>query len=264
MIPIQEIDGTFTSSCFNMHAIRHVFLSKKAVGNRPLFSSHWRSSACRDDRMFDPIWLNQAAIEEALKQTIHTRFFFTNQNHSNKVLVIDQDMLASNDTVPFCDALVTNCRDTVLAIYTADCVPILFCDPVHGVVGVAHGGWRGLQQKIIQNTVAAMQEQGAVEQDIFAAIGPCIHWDSYEVTAELADFFPDDPDCFQMRDGRLFCDLIGIAKKQLLEAGVVMIDNVDIDTYRNQDLFYSYRGALVRDEPLQGVQASAIVLRECD
>ncbi len=75
------------------------------------------------------------------------------------------------------DAVVTRCRDAVLAVQGADCAPVAFYSP-EGVVGLAHGGWRGLEAGVLENTVALMRRLGAV--DIAAVVGPHIGPESYE------------------------------------------------------------------------------------
>ena len=83
------------------------------------------------------------------------------------------------------DALVTTVRDAPLAIFTADCAPVAF-GSANGVAGVAHAGWRGLRAGIVQATVSAMRDLGAV--DVVAALGPCVRAECYEFGAdELAD-----------------------------------------------------------------------------
>ena len=56
------------------------------------------------------------------------------------------------------DAVVTDCRNVCIGVHTADCVPILFYDPVHSAIGAAHAGWRGTVQRIAQHTLRKMTE----------------------------------------------------------------------------------------------------------
>ena len=88
------------------------------------------------------------------------------------------------------DGLVTDETNIVLVTYYADCVPLYFVDPVHGAIGLAHSGWRGTVQQMGRCMVERMgQEFGSVPQDIYAAIGPSICQDCYEVSKEVADAF---------------------------------------------------------------------------
>jgi polyphenol oxidase len=88
------------------------------------------------------------------------------------------------------DAVITRKRGVALAISTADCVPLLFYDPVTEAIGVAHAGWRGTARGIAAATVAAMQEQfGSQPADILAGVGPSIGPCCYEVSEEVRQLF---------------------------------------------------------------------------
>src|ERR1700676_2840828 len=82
-----------------------------------------------------------------------------------------------------------------LGILAADCAPVLFADPEAGVIGAAHGGWRGALHGVLEATVAAMTSLGARAERIRAGIGPCIGQHSYEVGPEFAArFAAEDPE----------------------------------------------------------------------
>jgi len=85
------------------------------------------------------------------------------------------------------DALVTSRSDVALMIMVADCLPVLLCDATSGVIGAAHAGRRGLLDGVLQRTVAAMAELGAVPSRIRASIGPSICGDCYEVPAAMQE-----------------------------------------------------------------------------
>ena len=101
------------------------------------------------------------------------------QNHSNKAVIIsDQNIKKYN----LCfDGLVTNKKNIILGILTADCAPILFYDSYNIVVGACHAGWRGALTGIIENTLIKMKSIGSKIDNIRCAIGPCIGQESYEV-----------------------------------------------------------------------------------
>lgn len=88
------------------------------------------------------------------------------------------------------DALITRRRGVALAISTADCVPLIFYDPVSEAIGVAHAGWRGTARGMAAATVAAMSEQfGSRPADILAGVGPSIGPCCYEVSEEVRQLF---------------------------------------------------------------------------
>jgi polyphenol oxidase len=98
------------------------------------------------------------------------------QVHGSDVVVVTADN-ATDMAGAAGDALVTAEADIVLAIQTADCAPILLWSP-EGVIGAAHGGWRGLEAGVIERTAEAMAGLGA--SDIRARVGPSIHAECYE------------------------------------------------------------------------------------
>ena len=112
----------------------------------------------------------------------------THQVHSDIVrTVTKQDALGlDHHHYPECDALITNDPGTALVIFTADCTPILFHDPVTGAVGAAHAGWRGTAANIGGKTVAAMVSAfGCKPENIRAAIGPNIGPCCFETGEEV-------------------------------------------------------------------------------
>ena len=111
------------------------------------------------------------------------------------------------------DALVENTPGAVVAVKTADCVPLLLVDPVHRAVAAVHAGWRGTVANIAQRAVAAMGARfGSRAGDLHAAIGPAIGKCCYEVGPEVAAQFGVD--------GRAHIDLAGTLRGQLEAAGI--------------------------------------------
>lgn len=107
------------------------------------------------------------------------------QTHSINVAEIDDDVPSLEDV----DAMVTSRDDVALVVNTADCLPIVFNDSSNGIIGIAHGGWRGVYGGIIGRCVDAMVKIGAERREIRAAIGPSICADCYEVDEEFAERF---------------------------------------------------------------------------
>lgn len=107
------------------------------------------------------------------------------QTHSVNVAIIGDSIPQLEDT----DALVTKRDDVALVVNTADCLPVIFNDLRRGVVGIAHAGWRGLYNGIIEKSVTAMESLGAARADIRAVIGPCICAGCYEVDEDFAGRF---------------------------------------------------------------------------
>jgi hypothetical protein len=181
---------------------------------------------------------NRDALHHALDLPAAPRWL--RQVHGTTVAQLGP--LASIDE-PQADAAVAHLPGTVLAILTADCLPVLFCSEDGARIGAAHAGWRGLAAGVLEATIAAMDTSPA---RLLAWLGPCIGAASYEVGEEVrAAFVERDPGasaCFTAtRPGHWHCDLAGLARRRLAAAGMTRIHGGGFDTLADER-FYSYRG----------------------
>ena len=127
----------------------------------------------------------------------------------------------SLDDAPSVDALVTEVPGVALAILVADCVPVLFVDPVGPRIAVAHAGWRGAAGGVLEATIASLG--GApVAQRLLVTLGPAICPDAFEVGPEVVDALGLDDDSVHVRTrrGRHVVDLVGACVDRLVAAGV--------------------------------------------
>ncbi len=169
------------------------------------------------------------------------------------------------DARPHADAAVTDRPGFALGILTADCAPVLFADTQAGVVGAAHAGWKGALHGVTDSTLAAMEKLGAQRDRIVAAVGPCIARASYEVDDSFQRRFDEhDPENERFfapgRDGHAQFDLEAYVAHRLAAAGVRKVEMLGLDTYAEEDRFYSFRRATHRREPDYGRQISIIGL----
>jgi polyphenol oxidase len=166
---------------------------------------------------------------------------------------------------PRADAIVTHTEGLAIGITAADCGPILLVDPNARVIGAAHAGWKGALSGILESTVEAMEKLGAERSGVVAAIGPLIRQHSYEVGGEFVERFlqADAENALffipSAREGHAMFDLAGFIRMRLENAGVLMIDDIGVDTY-SDERFYSYRRSVHRREPDYGRHVHAIVL----
>jgi YfiH family protein len=185
------------------------------------------------------------------------------QVHSPDVVVTSAPWATSSR--PRADAIVTRSEGLAIGVTAADCGPILFVDPNARVIGAAHAGWKGALTGIVESTVEAMEKLGAERADIVAAIGPLIRQPSYEVGNEFVERFVDadaENALFFIpaaRAGHAMFDLAGFIRRRLENAGVLMIDDIGVDTY-SDERFFSYRRSVHRKEPDYGRHVHAIVL----
>jgi YfiH family protein len=204
------------------------------------------------------------------------------QFHSDVIHVFD-----SPSTEP-CrgDASITNRPNLLLAIQTADCVPILLVDPKKHAIAAIHAGWRGTLARIAAKTIGKMQMHFATNpRDLLAAIGPSIGPCCYDVGTEVAtqflSQFPDAPTYFdEFRTGDepnpiqwlnmmppghqpppkgVLLDLRKANRSQLLSAGLrpQNIHTIDLCTACHPELLFSYR----KQGPASGRLMSVIALR---
>jgi YfiH family protein len=150
---------------------------------------------------------------------------------------------------PEADAAVATRAGLLLAIETADCIPLLLADPVASVVGAAHAGWRGTVAGVVARAVGAMVGAGAKPQNLQAALGPAIGPCCYEVGEDVREAFgPQGAAWFRPGPrGRAHLDLHSACAAQLRGAGVVPehIHRVADCTSCRADHYPSYR----RDGP---------------
>jgi hypothetical protein len=156
----------------------------------------------------------------------------------------------------YCDALISDTPKILLAVKTADCVPILLGDSNTGAFAVVHAGWRGTSSSIITRAIEQLKaEYGTKPENLRAAIGPAANVCCYEVGADVIgrfkDRFPDtDSLLIPTRDGHARIDLHKANREQLISAGVVpeRIHTAPFCTMERTDLFFSYR----REKALYG------------
>ena len=196
------------------------------------------------------------------------KLVLTRQIHSDIVRVVtDADCagLCHRD-YPECDALVTNTPGVSLLVFTADCTPILFHDPVTGAVGAAHAGWRGTAQDIAGKTVAAMvQNFGCDVRNIRCAIGPNLGQCHFETDGDvphalIGTFGREVLPYIKKIDGKFHPDLKAINALALCRRGVDA-GNIEISkacTWCESHRFWSHR--VTRGD--RGSQGAVITCKE--
>ena len=177
------------------------------------------------------------------------KLVMTMQIHSDIVRVVtDADCNGlCHRNYPQCDGLVTNTPGVALLIFTADCTPLLFHDPVTGAVGAAHAGWRGTAQAIGAKVVGAMVDHfGCKPENIRAAIGPNVGMCHFETDADvpnaMLEAFGEEANAYIEKKGeKYFLDLKAINALSIRRAGVTHIEISDACTMCQPDRFWSHR-----------------------
>ncbi|MHB1002070.1 MAG: peptidoglycan editing factor PgeF [Armatimonadota bacterium] len=176
-----------------------------------------------------------------------TSFTFAKQVHGNKVTIVTRQMKGKGATnwesaIDDTDALVTSEEDICLMVLVADCVPVLFFDPIKRVVGAAHAGWKGTALKIASAVVDTMiSEFKSNPTDIIAGIGPSIGPCCYQVSDEIISEIDQSQGTGFVIDGYL--NLWEANRSQLVSSGIPdkNIEVAQICTCCNSDTFFSYR-----------------------
>ena len=158
-----------------------------------------------------------------------------------------------------CDGMVTWERGIVLAVRTADCIPLLLA--AEGCVAAIHVGWRGALDGIIESALARFKARGIAPQNCHGVMGPSIMAQSYEVGAEFEAMVdgqfltpsPHNPTHF------LF-DLRGYVMTSLKNEGVRLLEEVAVDTYQTHSLFSHRRFCHEGKQGQTGTQLSVIGL----
>ncbi len=179
---------------------------------------------------------NRRRLAAALDADLND-FVFARQVHGDRVAVVGAADRGSgayslNDAIDGADALVTTTPGVMLAILTADCLPVVLHDPVAGVLACVHAGWRGTAAGLTTAAVAVLRELGSQPSDVVAGLGPAIAGDRYQVGPDVheavtAAFGAAAAEAFLRPDlrpgagsGRWLLDLPAANRHALREAGV--------------------------------------------
>lgn len=208
---------------------------------------------------------------------------------------IHSDLIHCVDELPKAplvgDGLITDRPGIVLAVQTADCLPIILIDPKQRAVGVFHAGWRGTVKRIVEKGVGEMRRWfGTLPRDVKAAIGPGIHACCYDVGPEVrqqfesqfayaSDLFREIKESDPVREKypllfltarapghselptKIFLDLVEANRRQLISAGVLPrnISASPLCTACRADFLFSYRaekGVTGRMMGVTGIEGS--------
>lgn len=223
--------------------IRHGFFTRQGGVSAGLYDSLNVGRGSRDEPSL--VEENRARIGKTLgAKTLQGVY----QIHSN--IVVDRA-----DAGTEADGIVTHASGAAVGILTADCVPVLLAASDGSRVAAVHAGWKGATSGILR---AAMAHFGGAE--VFAAIGPAIAQQSYEVGQDVFDAAAN-PAFFEPNGtpGKYHFDLPGLVLSKLHDAGAAQIDWLKEDTYTQPVQFFSYRRATHKAEPDYGRQMSAIL-----
>ncbi|MCH5319953.1 MAG: peptidoglycan editing factor PgeF [Paramuribaculum sp.] len=205
----------------------------------------------------DPGHVESCRKELALELGVDEKeLIIPHQTHSANVEIVDSLFDTDSPELDNLDALVTDLPGKPLIIHTADCVPLFLVDPVIPVVAIVHGGWKGLVNGIVENTIANMINLGAKPARILAQLGPHISARNYEVGEEMKSVL--SPDELIAENGKYYADLNRLTVNRLMKVGV-RPENIKESgqcTFADEENLYSAR----RDGIDTGRIASVIMI----
>ena len=198
---------------------------------------------------------NYRRVAETFGKTVED-FVCTDQTHTTNVLRVGKAEKGFGVTreKPYTDVdgLITNEPGVILSTFYADCVPLYFVDPVNKAIGLSHSGWRGTVGRMGQKTLEAMKEAfGTKPEDVYAAIGPSICQDCYEISEDVAMHFYEefqghgDEILINKGNGKYQLDLWKTNEIVLLEAGILPehLAVTNICTCCNNEILFSHRAS---------------------
>ena len=179
------------------------------------------------------------------RKYVHKKFctkkkiILMNQVHSNKVFFIDK----LNNNILNGDGIISNRRDLILGVLTADCAPIIILGKKY--FGIIHAGWKGAFSGIIENAINLFFKKGEFEKDIFVDVGPHLKKNSFEVKKDFLVNFKkqevnSDKYISSIKKNLYFNFSLFITDK-IINCGVRDFNISKIDTYQNSDDFFSFR-----------------------
>jgi YfiH family protein len=206
------IDGGHSKGNFaNFNLALHVGDEQASVlANRALLSKHYNLPSA-------PIWINQT--------------------HSK--MSVNADSISS---IVNADASYSKKLGTVCGVLTADCLPVFICNKEGTAVGIAHAGWRGLVDGIIESLIESL---GCNGEDLIVHLGPAISQLSFEVGGEVKSQYlsknKNFENCFSYLNNKYYLDLYEAARIVLKGLGVNSISGGDRCSYKESDQYFSYR-----------------------
>lgn len=219
--------------------VRALTTTRHGLGvSQPPFDAFNLGARCGDAA--EAVAENRRQLADALRLPSPPRWL--RQVHGIDV-VRDPAVVDHIDDEPEADAAVTSTPGTVLAILSADCLPVVFAARDGSRIGAAHAGWRGLADGVLEATVAAMATPA---DDIVAWLGPAAGPDAYEIGVDVFEAFVSRDASASAafaptRRGHWKVDLYALARRRLAAVGVTDVHGGTLCTMSDPHRFFSHR-----------------------
>ncbi len=244
---------------FDDEAVDHAIFSRKGGSSKGAFSSLNLGGTNGDEP--GAVLANHEKLFKVFGRPYSSRFDVW-QVHGKTIMFSDAPRPPEKKHPP-ADGIFTDKPDVSLIMRFADCVPLVFHDPVKKVVGIVHAGWQGTLLRIGAEAVSSIQQRyGSVAADLRVGLGPSICGKCYQVGEEVRRQFlkawgEESEQFFAKRETGLYLDLWGANEWVLSQAGVKQIENSGYCTAENLDAWYSYR----KEKGITGRFAVVIALK---
>ena len=250
----------FSNQLRNIPNLKHCFFSRKNGVSKGIYNSLNCGLGSKDEKK--NVIQNINIVCKKLnykKKPIIT----LNQTHSNKIVCFNSREEVKDKILG--DAIVTKLKNIGIGILTADCVPILFCDPKKKIIACVHVGWKGALNGIIENTMNKFLELNSNARDLVVAIGPCINHQHYEVGHDffkkfLAQSNNNGQFFIISNDKKYLFNIRSYINAKLIGLGIKNIDHIKMDTFSDKENFFSYRRSIKDNDKDYGRCISVIIM----
>ena len=230
----------FSKKLSNFTNITHCFFSKKGGVSKGIYDSLNCGFGSSDNKR--NIKDNLSLVSEKIGIN-KNNLFLMNQTHSSKVVVIDESNI--NVQRVDADALITKIKNISISVLTADCVPVLIYEKKNNIVACVHAGWKGAISGIIENTLNQIIKMNK-NNNIYVAIGPCIGLKNYEIDKKFYNKFIRKDRMNEIffsstKNDKFLFDLRKYINFKITKFDVNDVENIELDTYEENEKFFSFR-----------------------
>jgi len=240
--------------------ISHGFFNKNGGKSIGIYKSLNCGVGSRDKK--SNIKKNLNIVKDKISRKANN-IFLVLQIHSNKFVFLNKNFKFTKKRIK-ADAIITNQKNLPIAVLTADCVPILIYDKKRNIIAAIHAGWKGAFRGIIKKVIDFMLKLGCKQNDIIAAIGPCIRQKSYNVKEDFKRKFIKKNKInkifFKIKKNLIYFNLPVFVKFQLKSNKITKIDTINIDTFDKKNNFFSARRSLSLKDDDYGRNISIIMI----
>lgn len=246
----------------NNKYFKHGFFGRKGGVSQGYFDSLNCSLKFGDTSQ--NVFRNREIIANTMGHDYKTLKVISQKHTNTSVIIHDGNM----DRLIEADAMVTKTPGILLAIQTADCCPLFFADVKKNIIGMAHAGWRGAINGILQNTIRMMQYLGSDILDISVTIGPAISQRSYEVDDHFMQKFlshSSENEAYFIPDTHkknvYYFDLKACCRNILFDYGIGDVEDLNVDTYAAENDYFSCRRSYHMNIPFGGQLSVASIIQ---